>query len=196
MSGYTPVTSLDLILEQFETADQHVTCSALPANFFEACWPVMWTPDTVIAAGSMIRPPVDNGQVYETVAGGTTGSGEPPWSLTAGESFLDGTITWITHNNYSLAKIDLDPADKIIEDNEVDDGGGGTVIEGRRLVIAQKLGAISHRSGTVTHNALINTATKTLERAVDAETTEASDNDIVGGRYVVFKELRLASKMV
>jgi hypothetical protein len=52
-----------------------------------------WTPNTVVPAGQ-IYPTVDNGFVFGTGTGGTTGATEPVWPTSPSQTVVDGTVTW------------------------------------------------------------------------------------------------------
>lgn len=51
-----------------------------------------WTAETAIAAGTIIHPTTPNGYVYEATSGGTTGTGEPTWSINGAVN--DGSVSW------------------------------------------------------------------------------------------------------
>lgn len=180
MGKMIPDSTFDLALARIQTADIESICSTQPMSFFEACRPDMWVADTVYIAGAVCRAPTDNDTVYECIVGGTSGSSEPAWSTTQDATFTDGTVTWKAHFNFSLATCDLDPGDKVIEAKI----GGG-----RTLIIAEKTGVVSHRAGTITHTALINSVDQTIEYITTATTTAPADDDIIAGRTTIFHEL-------
>lgn len=53
-----------------------------------------WSPGIIAALNQVIAPTSPNGFVYQATAGGTTGTSEPTWPLTAGLTVVDGTVTW------------------------------------------------------------------------------------------------------
>lgn len=180
MSKMIPDSTLDLALEQIEKADAESVCSAQPTTYFQACRPDMWVADTVYVAGDVVRPPTDNDFVYECTVGGQSGSGEPAWAAVQDDTFSDGAATWKAHANVSLATCNLDAGDKVISDKV----GGG-----RTLTVAEKTGIVSHRAGTITHTALINSTDKAVEFVTTATTTAPADDDIIAGRTTIFHEL-------
>lgn len=182
MAKMTPSATLDLALAKIQEADMAAACSQQPATFHQAVQPDMWVANTVYVAGAVVRPPTDNGFVYECMVGGTSGNTEPPWGTTQDNTFSDNDITWKAHENFSLAAIGLDAGDKTIADKV----GGGRV-----LTFAEKTGAISHRAGTISHTAYVNRAAKTIEMITTASTTTPADNDILAGRTVIFHELHV-----
>ena len=70
----------------------------------------VWTPNTVTAKYTLVKPTVPNGRIYSRVAGGTTGAVEPTWPTTPGATVVDGTVTWSTLavDNTVLAGIKLE----------------------------------------------------------------------------------------
>lgn len=53
-----------------------------------------WRTATSVAAGVYIRPTTANGKLYECTTAGTTGSTEPTWPTTIGNTVADGTAVW------------------------------------------------------------------------------------------------------
>lgn len=51
-----------------------------------------WAAETAIAVGTVIHPTTPNGYVYEATSGGTTGTGEPTWSVNGVVN--DGSVPW------------------------------------------------------------------------------------------------------
>ena len=49
---------------------------------------------TVVSLGDTVIPATPNGRIYKCTTGGTTGSGEPTWPVTAGGTVADGTAVW------------------------------------------------------------------------------------------------------
>jgi len=180
-----PTTTYDLLLSRISTSDIESICSQQPGTYFQAAWPGMWVAATVYAAGDVRRPPEDNDMIYECTVGGTSGSSEPAWSTTQDGTFTDGTVTWKAHNNYSLVVSGLDSGDKVIANSDA---------SGRQLTIAQKIGAVSHRAGTVAYLALLNSADQTIEYITETETTVVADNDILAGRTIIMNSITIISE--
>lgn len=178
---------IDLILTALSVVDERAVCSVQPSTYFEAIHPDLWTPETAYSPGDMVRPPDDNGFVYECTVGGTSGVGEPVWGVVQDATFADNTVTWKTHENYSLINDPLAPGDKIIENDPVD---------GRRMRIVQKVALTSHRSGTVSHVALIEHATKKLHLVTTASTVLEGHDDIVAGRSTLLYEMYISQRNI
>lgn len=49
---------------------------------------------TAVTSGQYTVPATLNGRLYKCTTGGTTGSGEPTWPVTAGGTVTDGTAVW------------------------------------------------------------------------------------------------------
>jgi len=57
---------------------------------------VAWTATTTIPYSAITKPTVPNGYYYAAVAGGgVTGSVQPVWPIIAGNTVVDGTVTWV-----------------------------------------------------------------------------------------------------
>ena len=177
MAKWISDANLDLILNEIKKSDGESVCSAQPATYFNAIRPPVHALSTAYLVGDCVRPPTNNGKVYECTVAGTSGSVEPGWGTTQDQTFVDGTVTWKTHNNYSLAYTDLLPTDWTLSDN-------GTT--GRKLTVTQKNSVITHASGTVTHTAFIEHAAKKLQLVTTAETTIAGSDDVESGRTTIF----------
>lgn len=178
MSKWIHPTTEDLRLNEIAKSDGESICSAQPADYFQACHPEMWVQETAWSLGDLVRPPTINGYIYECTVEGSSGSAEPGWGTVPGGTFSDGTVTWKTHVNYSLAYSDLLPGDKVIADSADP--------VGRKLTIGQKIGVVTHRAGTVTHTALVEHATKKLHLVSTAETTLGVNDDVESGRTTIF----------
>jgi hypothetical protein len=179
MPKWIPDSYLELILDEIKKSDEEAICNAQPSTFFNAVWPDLWLATTAYVVGDVIHPPTVNGFVYECVTAGTSDATEPGWGTTQDAVFADGTVSWKTHENYSLANTPLVPADFTVADGDVD---------GRKLIVAQKMGAVTHDSGDVTHTALIELATKTLHFVTTAQTTLGGSNYVDSGRSTIFFE--------
>lgn len=172
-----PVTE-DFRLNEIAKADGESICNAQPATYFQACHPPTWVQSTAYSAGDLVRPPTLNGYIYECTVGGTSGASEPGWGTTPDGTFSDGTVTWKTHANYTLAYSDLVSGDKVIADSADP--------VGRKLTVGQKIGVVTHRAGTVSHTALIEHATRKLHLVSTAETTLGVNDDVEAGRTTIF----------
>jgi hypothetical protein len=177
MAKWIPDSTLDLKLADIALANGESICNAQPLNYFQACHPSMWVQNTLVSVGDLVRPPTINGFIYECTVEGTTGAVEPGWGTTPEGTFTDGSVTWKTHTNYSLCYSPLDSGDKTIVDS--------TSPSGRKLTIAQKIGVVTHRSGEVSHAALVNTTTKRLHAVTLSETTVEGSNYIEAGRTTI-----------
>jgi hypothetical protein len=184
MGSYTPDEILDLIVDQYMLADEEAVCSSQPTTYFNACWPDLWVAETPYAEGALVRPPTDNGYVYEVPAGGggTSGVSEPPWGTVQDAEFADGTVTWKTHENYALINAALDVGDKVKADGDTD---------GRKITVAQKMGITIHTDGTVGHTALIDNVNKKLKFVATAATSLEGDNNVVSGRTTLLHEMTI-----
>lgn len=54
----------------------------------------VWSAATVKALDDRARTSTANGYRYKATVGGTTGSTEPTWPTTIGNTVVDGTVTW------------------------------------------------------------------------------------------------------
>lgn len=54
-----------------------------------------WTAGLVVVLDQVIAPVAPNGFVYRATIAGTTGTAEPAWPLIAGNTVVDGAVTWI-----------------------------------------------------------------------------------------------------
>lgn len=178
MSKWVPDTYLELILNEIEKADGEAICNAQPTTYFNAVWPDLWIQSTTYVVGDLVhQPDVQAGMIYECVVAGDSGAVEPGWGTVQDQQLVDGTVTWKTHENYSLANAPLVPGDYTKADGDTD---------GRKLTVAQKMGIVTHTGGTVTHTALIEHATKTLHYVTTAQTTLGGGNDVDAGRSTIF----------
>lgn len=179
MAKWVPDSYLELILNEIKKSDEEAICNAQPTTYFNAVWPDLWLQSTSYNVGDLVHPPTQNGFIYECVVAGDSGATEPGWGTTQDQTFVDGTVTWKTHENYALANETLTPGDFTISDGDID---------GRKLTVAEKMGAVTHTAGTVTHTALIEHATKTLHFVTTAQTTLGGNNDVEAGRSTIFFE--------
>jgi len=168
---------LDLILDSIALSDEQAICNAQPTTFFNAVWPDLWTASTAYIIGDLVHPPSDNAFIYECIVAGDSGGTEPGWGTTQDQEFTDGGVTWKSHENYSLVNETMVSGDYSKDDGDTD---------GRKLIVAQKMGVVTHTAGTVSHTALLEHATKTLHFVTTAQTTLGGDNDVESGRTTIF----------
>ncbi len=182
MSRYTPDAILDLMLDEFMLADEQAVCSSQPLTYFNACWPSMWVAGAVYDAEDLVRPPTDNGFIYECTVGGTAGGTEPAWGTVQDATFSSGGATFKAHANFTLINSEIEVGDKVKGDGPVD---------GRALTIAQKMGALVHTDGTVSHTALIDNSNRLLKFVTVSETSLDGDNNVTSGRTTLLHEVKI-----
>lgn len=180
MSKFLPESTIMLVLDELNKADEEVACTSQPLTYFNAIHPDIWSSEETIAVGDTRRPPTDNNFVYECISAGDTGALEPGWSTTQDGTFVDGTVTWKAHENYAVANKPLVGGDKSITP---------ATPNGFDFKVQQIMGITTHRSGTLGHFALIEHATKKLHHVTTASTTIDGDDLVVAGRTTIFHEL-------
>lgn len=190
MGMWIPQADLDYTLDRVAACDEQCVCRLQPLTYFNACRGILWTLETAIDLGTVVYPPTPNGFVYECIVAGTTGALEPAWSTTQDATFTDGTAEWKTHENYALANAPLVPGDFTKSDATVEDDG----VTGRKLVIAQKIGVVTHSTGSVTHTAFIRFDDKSIRAVTTAQTTLGGDNSVEAGRTTIFFEMKVIAK--
>ena len=57
-------------------------------------YPPAWAASTAYVLGDFVEPTTHNGYKYECTTAGTSGSSEPSWPTTPGDTVTDGTVTW------------------------------------------------------------------------------------------------------
>ncbi len=154
-------TVLDGALTVAQNSDQIIVCSALPADYYEACDPPVWASGTY-AVGDVVKPSTFNGLVAKCTTAGTTGTVEPTWPTAAGATVTDGTAVWTMVSNYGLASATLGTADFTISTD--------TSIPGRKLTIAAKNAIPIYYTGASAYVAVVSNANKAL-RLVFNETS-------------------------
>ena len=179
MAGWLPVEYQDYILNKIAECDEQAMVTQMPTTFFNVVWPSLWEQSTLIEEGDLCRPPTDNGKIYECTAGGTTGASEPSWGTVQDGTFTDGTVTWKTHDNYALVNTARTPAEFTVSDD---------ISGGRKMVLAEKMGVVTHTAGIVSHGALICHADRTLRHVTEAATT-VGNNSLESGRTTIFYAL-------
>lgn len=154
MAKFASDAILDGLLDVIAASDQMTACSAQPTTYYEAKDPAAWQANTNYALGDCVRPTTRNGKVYEATAdSGSSAGSEPTWPTIAGNTVVDGGITWTCRVNYVLASVSMAGGD-------FTKSAGDT--NGRKVTMAQKTGVSIHTTGTVTHVALVDDTAKTL----------------------------------
>ena len=182
MSKWVPDQYLELILNEIKKSNGESICSNQPLTYYNAAHPSMHTLSTAYVVGDCVRPPTHNGFIYECVQSGTSGGTEPGWGVLQNQEFVDGTVTWKTHENYTLAFTTINLSLVSIED---------ALPDGKKIVVPQKIGVVTHASGTTKTCALIEVGAKKLHLVTDAETTLPEDDEVVSGRTTIFNELEV-----
>lgn len=145
--------TLDGALNKVAEADEQAVCSAEPQTYYEAKDPAAWQASTAYALGDAVRPVTRNGYVYECTAAGTTGSSEPTWPTTPGNTVVDGSVTWTCRANYALANVAMSGGDFTNADGDT---------SGRKVTVAQKADISIHTTGDGNHVALLDDGEKEL----------------------------------
>lgn len=83
-------------MSDFELADvlkDPAETRTLSVDFFNLC-AKFWEPNKPYAISATVRPAAGNGLEYVAGGAGTSSSKEPRWPTTAGQTVVDGSITW------------------------------------------------------------------------------------------------------
>ena len=178
--SWVPTEYMELSIEAIAQADEVAVCSQQPSTYFNACWPAMWVSAHGYSVGDIVRPPTQNGFVYECTGAGTSGSSEPPWGSVQDATFADGGATWKTHVSYSLINTEIVPGDKSIGDHP---------LGGRALTIAEKPNVLIHTGGIVTHTALMTALTRVVHYAVKSSTVYEGDDLVEAGKLSIINPI-------
>lgn len=163
MGKRTHDSVMDAALDKLAEADENSVCSSEPLTYYEAIDPAAWLATTNYALADAARPVSRNGYVYEVTAdAGSSGASEPTWTTTPGNTVVDGGITWTCRNNYALANGALTGGDFAKANGDT---------SGRKTTLAAKSGLSIHTTGTATHVATADAATKEL-RDVTTSTSQ------------------------
>lgn len=155
MPKWTNPDILDAALGIIASSDELAVCTAQPSTFFQAVNPPAWIAETAYSLDGYVRPMVDrNGFTYISTAAGTSGSNEPVWPVTDGQTVQDGTVTWIASTSLCTVNTGLTASDFVIS--------AGSEEGRRKLTILPKTGMTVHTTGSASHLAVISKATKTL----------------------------------
>lgn len=145
---------LDNGVAALSQADQMVGCAGQPSTFYEAVDPFAWASSTAYALGDVVRPSTRNGFVYEATGAGTSGGTEPVlWPVVAGQTVVDGGVTWTARASKALASVAMAGGDYSLLNGDV---------SGRKSVSAAKNAVAAHSTGTLDHVAYVDRATKRL----------------------------------
>ena len=175
METWIPSEWYDDILDKIAVATQQSVCSQKPTNFYEAYWPnSIWTKNTQYAIGDLITSPTANNFLYECISAGTSGSTEPGFATNATATFTDGTVTWKTHNNYSIVSTPMGPSDFIKTEIE----------HGKQLQVKEKVGILIYKSGPIAYTALLDVANKKMLHITKA--TSVLGTPLEKGNLTVF----------
>ena len=142
---------MDASLDKLAEADNLNVCSAQPLTYYEAIDPSAWQAGLGYILGDAARPTIRNGYAYEVTTAGTSGASEPAWPTVIGATVVDGGVTWTCRANYNLA------AGALITTDFTKANGD---ISGRKTTVAAKTGLGIHTTGTATHVATADDATK------------------------------------
>lgn len=175
METWIPSDWYDDILDKIAVATQQSVCSQKPADFYEAYWPnAIWTKNTTYTTGTLITAPTATNFLYECITAGTSGGTEPGFAQNKGSTFTDGTVTWKTHNNYSIVSTPMESTDFIKESLE----------NGKQLRVVEKVGILIYKSGPIGYTALLDVANKKLLHVTKA--TSVLGTPLEKGNLTVF----------
>lgn len=85
----------DVSLIPMDKAQKNAMYERLRRSLFgKTTSPGDWQATTAYSLGDYVSPTTPNGYVYECITAGTSGSGEPSWPTTHGDTKTDGSVTW------------------------------------------------------------------------------------------------------
>ena len=180
---------IDMQLLVIQQSDEVAVCSAQPSTYFQAVRGALWAVGETYVAGDTIHPPTANGMVYECLVGGDAGAAEPAWSQVQDAEFTDGTVTWKSHENVSLANAFFEDGEITITDTEDPDPVG------RKLMTTSKIGVVCHAGGIVSHTALLRKSNATVCLVVPSETTVVGDNNVIEGKAIIINAIKVISRV-
>jgi len=183
MGKFAPDVVIDAMLSVIDNyVDSEAVLSAEPSTYYEACDGTEWTSTTSYSLDDIMVPTTRNGYVYVCTTAGTSAGSEPTWGTTPEATTSDGSVVWTCKTNYQLANNAVTPSDTSISDDSV---------SGRKLVIGQLGPCTCHTSGTVTHTALLDTASEDLLYVTTTTTTKVGDNDVSAGNSLLLNEVTI-----
>ena len=66
-----------------------------------------WTANTALALNKIIAPTVATGIFFKVTTAGTTGSSEPSWPSTIGETVYDNNVQYLSFSSNSSVYSDI-----------------------------------------------------------------------------------------
>jgi len=120
--------------------------------------PSAWAASTDYSVGDYVRPTSANGYNYECISAGTSGSSEPTWPTTIGDTVTDGGVTWrcvsMRGNNNIIIGYDIEGSEY-----DADTLNIGNTIKGRldtkEVQFQGSAGFVLNDLGTVTADTTI-----------------------------------------
>lgn len=159
-------TAMDGAFDDISLSDGLAVCTTQPADYFEAVNPEAWAAETAHALDDTARPAVDrNGFTYRCTTAGTSGTSEPVWPLTAGETVTDGTVVWTAYACKSVGNAAMTGADFVVVD--------------LLLTVMPKTGITVHSAGEFAHIALTRSGTAGLTLVSTCAAQEVVAGNIV-----------------
>ena len=159
-------TAMSGAFDGISLSDGLAVCTTQPATYFEAVNPEAWAAETAHALADTARPAVDrNGFTYRCTTAGTSGTSEPVWPLTAGETVTDGTVVWTAHACKSVGNAAMTGADFVVVD--------------LLLTVMPKTGITVHSAGEFAHIALTRSGTAGLTLVSTCAAQEVVAGNIV-----------------
>ncbi len=144
---------------------QETACSAEPATPYEAIDAPAWAASTAYSLGAAVRPATRNGFCYEATVAGTSAASAPTFPTTAGNTVVDGGVTWTARTNYNLSAQTMASGDFTLANGV---GAGNTP---RKVTMAAKSTVAIHTSGTAINVALAKVGSATVAPEFHLTTT-------------------------
>ena len=95
--GFTEFVSsagtVSLVL--LDGTDGYVFSNSTTAVKISTATQTAWVASTAYILNDVVRPTTDNGKLYQCTTAGTSGSTEPSWTTTVGDTFTDGGAHWV-----------------------------------------------------------------------------------------------------
>ncbi len=95
--------------------DNQVTWETVDTIYYGSYDSELWKPVNPNFIGDIILPVTFTGYIYEAQNNGVTGTSEPIFPTTIGDTIVDGTITWLTLNRYDADIYELNNAQRELE---------------------------------------------------------------------------------
>ena len=142
-------SAMDDAFDAISLADGLAVCTAQPTSYFQAINPDAWSAEAAYLLDDAVRPTVTrNGFTYVCTTAGTSGTSEPVWPVTVGDTVTDGTVVWTCFACLCVGNVSLTGSDFVKVDSE--------------LTVMPKTGITAHSAGSMTHVVLIRSGTKAL----------------------------------